>query len=151
MQRDPSPRNITVNDLDTIGVVEFLSCVALKFGLPEEEVLRNHPLYGKGLRPFFAHTVANSKWLAETKALYRRPSDRNPLWWDSLRHYLLAFHDETFECIAQDHVLEKLLISQAGVAELAARRLNQRPWVDWSEASFNIRAIAEELGYRAFA
>jgi hypothetical protein len=63
-------------------------------------------LHGRGLRPYAAHVVEGSSWIAELETRNRVHPYHRPEAFASLRHYLLTFHDETFECLARDHVME---------------------------------------------
>jgi hypothetical protein len=39
------------------------------------------------------------------------------------RHYVLAFHDETFECIAREHTLKAVVASFTDVLQECAREV----------------------------
>ena len=67
--------------------------------------------------------VANSRWLAELEQINSVHSMYNPSKWQALKHYLLLFHDETFECLAQDYKLEMLTGSMADVVKQVTERL----------------------------
>jgi hypothetical protein len=90
---DPTPHSI--------AVVEFKRCHGSRLGDPNDEVHHGHPLYGRGLDSYTAQEVINSRWLAETEAINKVHSNYNADRWRGLHHYVLWFHDSTFECIAQ--------------------------------------------------
>src|SRR6185503_678550 len=98
---------VTVKDpasgaVEPLALVEF-EAATVKFGGPNDEVLHGHPLHGKGLMPYGAHYVMNSRWAKELEEINKVHSQYNPERWKNVRHYLFAFHDETFECLASGH------------------------------------------------
>ncbi|MEM8945461.1 MAG: hypothetical protein AAGD11_09770 [Planctomycetota bacterium] len=79
-------------------LVEFRICADTRFGwFPDENTCGNHPLSPKGLQPYSAYEVANSSWVKELARLEAGNRDRSLL---SMHHYVLTFHDTTFECVA---------------------------------------------------
>jgi hypothetical protein len=109
-----------------IALVEFVDCYAYKFGGPSDEVFHGHPLYGKGLAPYYAHTVVNSRWLEELKQINSIHEYYNPANWQNVKHYLLLFHDEMFECIATDYKIELIHGTFRQAMEIATARLFER-------------------------
>jgi hypothetical protein len=83
-----------------IGVVEFKRVTSIKVGSPNDEVLRGHPLWGSGLKFYSAHEIENSPWITELMEVDRAHErfDESP--WHGRHHFLLTFHDETLECVA---------------------------------------------------
>lgn len=114
---------IRITDTKPIAVVEFLGCESLRFGGPNDEVLSGHPLWGKGLHPYQAHVIANSRWLAEQEKTNSVHAYYNPSRWKTLKHYLLLFHDETFECLAKDYKVEIVTESMEQVVKIVTERL----------------------------
>ena len=88
-----------------------------------DEVFGGHPLTGKGFAGYGAYTVANSMWLAEEMRIQSVHRGFDPARWKNTRHYLLAFHDEMLECLAEDHRLHALDMSMANALEVAQKRL----------------------------
>lgn len=84
-----------------IGVVEFKGVTSVKMGSPNDEVLRGHPLWGSGLEPYQAHEIRNSTWIRELMDVNRIHSAFQDSHWSAARHFVLTFHDETLECVAQ--------------------------------------------------
>jgi hypothetical protein len=97
--------------------------MAIRFGTPNDEVLHGHPLHGKGLEPYAAHLIANSAWLAELQRINSVHPYYDPARWLSYEHYLLTFHDDTFECIAATRQTEVLRASFADALAIATQRL----------------------------
>ena len=84
------------------GVIEFHLVSSIRMGAPNDEAISGHPLHGNGLRAYSAHEVYNSEWLQEhirMNSVHPRHSDEV---WRRNHHYLLAFHDEMVECLAEE-------------------------------------------------
>jgi hypothetical protein len=93
-------------EVQKLAVVEFEHCVCTKMGTPNEEVLHGHPLHGKGLIGYRALVVENSNWLKELEAINAVHSHYKADGWRELKHYILPFHDSTFECVARGFKVE---------------------------------------------
>ena len=115
---------VQTTDTLSLAIVEFLRCESFRFGCPNDEVLTGHPLWGKGLEYYEAHVVANSCWLAEQERINSVHSLYNPSKWKTLKHYLLLFHDETFECLAQDFKVEVMTESMGQAVKMVTERLH---------------------------
>lgn len=68
---------------------------------PNDEVISGHPLHGRGLAAYEAHAVIHSRWIKELQTINSVHSQYDASRWSRLNHYRLAFHDETFECVAE--------------------------------------------------
>ena len=113
-----NPRMVRATDVQAVAIVEFLGMVAVQFGTPNDEVLSGHPLAQRGLEPYAAHRVENSTWIRQLEDINRVHPGFSGDSWQSLRHYLFAFHDETFECVADDH---RVTIEQGSIRSVALR------------------------------
>ncbi len=120
---NPRGRKPETDPAEPIAVVEFHGCVSAKLGAPNDEVFSGHPLWGKGLEPYSAQVVRNSRWIAELEAINKVHPQYQPEFWDSLNHYVFWFHDETFECVAKSYEVEVLASTLPDVLETVARRL----------------------------
>lgn len=98
--RDASPSNL--------AIVEFTGCVCSKMGTPNDEVYQGHPLQGKGFTGYRPLRVVNSAWIKELETINSVHSAYRPERWRTLAHYILGFHDCTFECVAQSFTIEKM-------------------------------------------
>lgn len=82
------------------GVIDVSMCWVSQFGYPNDEALSGHPLWGRGLGFYGIYEVLDSSWIARLDAQNRVafpdfiPSPK--------RHFIITFHDETFECLADD-------------------------------------------------
>ena len=79
--------------------LEFFRCSISKFGYPNDEALGGHRLFGKGLSFYSCFEVIESEWIVEL----RKGNEVNFPNFSSFadkRHFIITFHDSTFECIA---------------------------------------------------
>lgn len=80
------------------AVVELERCCVTRFGYPNDEALPGHPLYARGLSAYGIYEIRNSRWI-------RVLTERNSVSFPSSSfarqtHFFIAFHDSSFECIA---------------------------------------------------
>lgn len=105
-----------------IGLVEFDFCLSAKLGTSSDEGLERHPLQGKGLEPYRAQRVVNSRWLQQIEAL--SPGTTQARYsWQQLHHYVFWFHDSTFECIARSFQVETHRLSMRALLNMMVERL----------------------------
>ena len=85
------------------AVVEFKRCLLSRFGYPNDEARWGIPQYKD--MSYGIYEVRNSSWIREVVRLnrYRLPDTEDDY---VLHHFLFAFHDDTFECLADDLTLE---------------------------------------------
>jgi hypothetical protein len=81
--------------------VEFDGPTAHMFGPPNNEAFGGHPLAARGLRPYGVFRVERSSWLRKLERMNRVHPQHNADSFDQLSHFVFAFHDSTFECIAR--------------------------------------------------
>lgn len=93
-------------DRDRIARIRFQSSIAHFFGPPNDETLHGHPLYGRGLEWYAGFEVIDSSWLRSLEADNRVHDRHNPEQYRAYRHFIFAFHDSTFECIAKGYQVE---------------------------------------------
>jgi len=70
-------------------------------GAPNDEALSGHRLWGQGLRPYSFQEVLNSDWIAELERRNRVHPRHSVDLFNSLRHFVVTFKDETVECVAR--------------------------------------------------
>lgn len=99
-----------VDDPEQDALLEFTfeGCHATRFGGPNDEVLRGHPLFARGLAGYGAHIVHNSRWIADEEAINSVHPHHRGNWADHLFHYFFVFHDEVFEAIARSASVERV-------------------------------------------
>jgi len=105
------------------GVVDFVMPYAHMFGPPNDEAFGGHPLAERGLRPYGAFEVEGSSWLATLERMNSIHPYHRAERFKKYRHFILSFHDTTFECIAQSFTLA----TYRGSVESALRQSHMRP------------------------
>jgi hypothetical protein len=108
---------------EPLALVEFDSCVSAKLGAPNEEVFEGHPLNGKGLEPYSAQRVVNSRWLKEIEGINSVHRMYRPESWRDRTHFIFWFHDSTFECLARSYKVETYRASMKEVLGRMMERL----------------------------
>jgi hypothetical protein len=84
------------------ALVKFEQEIAYMFGPPNDEAFAGHPLASRGLRPYGVFEVKNSSWIRQLERMnsvhpmHARIAER----YSRYRHFIFAFHDTTFECVA---------------------------------------------------
>jgi hypothetical protein len=83
------------------ALVRFRHSIAHMFGPPNDEAFAGHPLAERGLEPYAVFEVENSSWLRTLERMnsvhpYHR-AERYAIY----KHFIFAFHDSVFECIAE--------------------------------------------------
>ena len=86
---------------EPLALVEFSSYSTLMFGAPNDEAFAGHPLTGRGLHPYGAFRVENSSWVRQLERMNSVHPYHEPERFERLRHFIFAFHDSTFECVAE--------------------------------------------------
>jgi hypothetical protein len=85
--------------------VRFDSCIWFARGGPNDEALSNHPLSPLGLRPHSLQEVIQSPFIATRAAIQVRSGCAAPAHWTSVRHFVFAMKEDTFECLASTYTL----------------------------------------------
>lgn len=94
------------------AVLRFPGCEFAMFGTPGHNGLFLHPLHRLGLELYGIYEVLNSsfdpgkrQWMTDARGAPRAASPGSPSGSrGSSRHFIITFHDQTFECIADDVV-----------------------------------------------
>ena len=102
------------------ALVEFALCTITKFGYPNDEARWGIARYQ--VTSYAIYEVKNSEWIPEIVRLNRyhfpdTPDDT------TTRHFLIAFHDSTFECLADDIKIELIREPYERVFERISARL----------------------------
>jgi hypothetical protein len=101
--------NGTYQDVGT-ALIEFEGCLLTKFGYPNDEAQPGHPLYKnieKAGGCYDAYEVKNSYWVKEVETQNKVSFPEFSI---NKRHFIIFFHDSSFECLANDikvQVIEK--------------------------------------------
>jgi hypothetical protein len=98
---------VSIVDPDTeakaIAVVTFDLPYAHLFGPPNDEAFEGHPLHARGLRPYDSFQIHGSSWIRALERMNRVHLSHHASLFERYRHFILAFHDSTFECVARGY------------------------------------------------
>ncbi len=114
---------VTPRDAGKLAIVEFHRCRSAKMGCPNDEVYEGHPLYGKGFKGYRPLRVVNSAWIDELRTINSVHHRYSPEHWRTANHYILGFHDSTFECVADSFTVETTTSSIREALTAVCRRL----------------------------
>jgi hypothetical protein len=109
---------------ERIAVVRFAGPLSHYLGPPNDEAFSGHPLYSRGLKPYSIAEIVHSSWVRNLARMNSAHPMHRPDSYNECRHFIFAFHDATFECIADAfavelHIGSMRLIVAALVQELA--------------------------------
>jgi hypothetical protein len=83
-------------------VIHFVEVWAQYLGAPNDEAFEGHPLAARGLRAYAAWEVQHSSWIRQLETINRVHRSHDPERFAEYRHFIFAFHDRTFECVARE-------------------------------------------------
>lgn len=86
---------------EAVVLLEFSLCYAHMFGPPNDEAFSGHPLSSRGLEPYRIAEVRHSSWIADLERMNSVHPYHRPESFRAYRHYILPFHESTFECVAE--------------------------------------------------
>jgi hypothetical protein len=116
-----------------LGVIEWLRCGGAVLGGLNDEAFHGHPLWKHGLedsprRGYASAEVLGSRWIGEWEEANRVHDYHSPKQFADYRHFILQFHDSTFECVAKGFISYRTRLSMPSLlAELARRVVDDRP------------------------
>lgn len=88
---------------EIVCVVRFGRPIAHFFGPPNDEAFSGHPLSDRGLKPYGAYEVVSSSWIRALERMNSVHPNHSPEHFSVYKHFILTFHDTTFECVACDY------------------------------------------------
>jgi hypothetical protein len=102
---DPDWDGTYVRIVDTstelpVVLVRFETAYAWFHGPPNDEAFDGHPLASRGLYPYGAFRIEESSWVRRLERMNSVHEHHSPESFARLHHYVFAFHDSTFECVA---------------------------------------------------
>jgi hypothetical protein len=86
-----------------VAIVRFEGARASYWGSPNDEALQGHPLAKNGLKYNSAMEVLGSPWIRRLEEMNRVHARHSPTMFAKDRHFILTFHDSTFECVAKGY------------------------------------------------
>ncbi len=86
---------------DLVATICFNRPYAHMFGPPNDEAFSGHPSASRGLASYAVWEIAGSSWIRHLERMNAVHPYHKPSSFESLRHFVFAFHDSTFECVAR--------------------------------------------------
>jgi|WetSurMetagenome_2_1015567.scaffolds.fasta_scaffold147713_2 hypothetical protein len=87
------------------AIVTFKGVKAALFGPPNDEAFAGHPLAARGLTASAAFEVEHSSWIRAITRMNEVHPLHHPSRFEGLHHFVLSFHDSTFEVIARTYAV----------------------------------------------
>jgi hypothetical protein len=81
--------------------VHFRGLYALQFGPPNDEAIAGHPLASHGLSAYGRYLVQASPWLSALELRNSVHAGHRAGFLSGHSHFIIAFHDTLFECVAK--------------------------------------------------
>lgn len=110
---------------ETIALLRFIRHSAVMFGPPNDEAFSGHPLSARGLSPYSAVEVRHSSWVRRLERMNAVHPQHKPESFARYRHFIFAFHDSTFECVARDFTVTLYEGTMASLLPEMGRLLNR--------------------------
>jgi len=118
--------NLDINEMDEpVAIVSFKRCYAHMFGPPNDEAFHGHPLASRGLRPYSFFLIKNSSWLRKLEQMNSVHPYHSSKLFEDYSHFVLSFHDSTFECIASSYEYEIVKAPLSKVIETMKSKLRR--------------------------
>lgn len=105
---------------EPLALIRFSFCYASMFGPPNDEAFDGHPLAGRGLRPYGAFIIENSSWVRQFEKMNSVHPYHKAERFQARKHYVLSFHDSTFECVADGYTIE---LHESSIREILPRMM----------------------------
>lgn len=86
---------------EPVSLVSFRQPYAHMFGPPNDEAFGGHPLASRGLRPYGVYEIRGSSWIRSLERMNAVHPAHRPEHFADYHHFVFAFHDTTFECVAE--------------------------------------------------
>jgi hypothetical protein len=111
-----------------IAIVQFRRPSAHMFGPPNDEAFGGHPLASRGLSPYAVFEVEHSSWIRKQERMNSvHRSHNRERFLARRKHFIFAFHDSTFECIAEAFEISTIRGSMRSAATRMIEMLAARP------------------------
>lgn len=92
---------------EDFAVLEFQRYRSFMFGSPNDEAFSGHPLASRGLHPYAFFQIEDSSWIRQLERMNSVHVSHDPTRFALYKHYVFAFHDSTFECVAENFTASK--------------------------------------------
>jgi hypothetical protein len=108
-----------------IAIVKFLFYRSYMFGPPNDEAFTGHPLASRGLEPYAVFEIEQSSWIRQLERMNAVHPSHKPELFASYRHFIFAFHDSTFEAIADGFEVQSMSGSMNSAVSKMVKMLSE--------------------------
>lgn len=105
----PQERN-AVYDMG-IYVLKFKRYIKCVFGIPGDETLYGHPYSKLGMKSCKFYELRNSDLIKSLQDIEKVHPGYRIEKWEGYKHYILTFHDNMFECVAENFEVKESNVS----------------------------------------
>lgn len=95
--------NTATEYLPLLVILKFSKCFRFSLGSPNDETLNGHPLYKHGLNSYGFFEVKGSPLIDDLEEINSVHPYHNKALYETARHFIITFHDSTFECVAESY------------------------------------------------
>ncbi len=122
---DGSTVNVVGTDSkEPLAIVVFETCLAHYSGPPNDEAFSGHPLANRGLEPYACFEVLDSSWIRIMESRNAvHPYHNKQRFMENWRHFILAFHDSIFECVARDFSIQTTMGSMESIIAIMKKSI----------------------------
>jgi hypothetical protein len=106
-------------EAEPVALISFAHPYAHMFGPPNDEAFGGHPLASRGLAPYSVFEIRDSSWVRRLERMNSVHEHHDPNRFLKYHHYVFAFHDSTFECVAEGFTASVHRGSVAGTLQSA--------------------------------
>lgn len=107
---------------DCVAIVTCHGNYAHAFGPPNDEAFSGHPLSERGLHPYGVFEVKDSSWIRAFEQMNSVHEAHSPEAFSQYRHFVISFHDSTFECVGHSLTFE---VYNGDVSEIFLEKLKR--------------------------
>jgi hypothetical protein len=110
LDADASSPEDSFDDADEklVGVLKFTNCIKLSSGVPSNETLAGHPYFAAGLESYSFYEVEDSDLIRQLMLVQSVHPYYDPTKWSKYKHFIITFHDSTFECVATGYSFKRI-------------------------------------------
>lgn len=108
---------------EDFALIEFQRYWSFMFGSPNDEAFSGHPLASRGLHPYAFFQIEDSSWIRQLEQMNSVHIRHDPAEFAQYKHYVFAFHDSTFECVAENFTVSEHSGTSERMIAVMERRL----------------------------
>ena len=119
----PAESSLEQAEGEDFALIEFQRYRSFMFGAPNDEAFSGHPLASRGLHPYACFQIEASSWIRQLERMNSVHFGHDPTRFARYNHYVFAFHDSTFECVAENFTVSEHCGTLETLVTVMQRRL----------------------------